>query len=329
MNAPRDAAMDATDESVDERELAERFEEHRPHLRAVAYRMLGSLSEAEDAVQEAWIRLSRTDTSEVQNLGGWLTTVVGRVCLNMLRSRTARREEPLEVHIPDPIVSRVYSTDGTEGADGGDPERAALLTDSVGLAMLVVLDTLAPAERLAFVLHDLFAVPFDAIAPVVERTTAATRQLASRARRRVQGQAPAPAPERDLTLQRKVVDAFLAAARDGDFETLVSLLDPDVVLRADSGSAVPAGTPWASKLVRGAATVATHAMAFRWTAGSWHLVLVNGSLGVVTAPGGKPMAIAAYTISRGKIVAMDILADPARLPGLGLADLIDQPEQGH
>ena len=210
--------------------LAERFEENRTHLRAVAYRMLGSLSEADDAVQESWLRLSRSDTSGVENLGGWLTTVVARVCLDMLRSRKSRREEPLDVHVPEPIVSREAGT---------DPEHEALLADSVGLALLVVLETLAPAERLAFVLHDMFAVPFDEIAPIVGRSPAAARQLASRARRRVQGCGRA-LPDADLTRQREVVDAFLAAARGGDFDALLAVLDPDVVLRADR-AAVPAG----------------------------------------------------------------------------------------
>jgi len=228
---------------VDERAwLAERFEEHRTRLRAVAYRMLGSLSEADDAVQDAWLRISRADTSSVENLTGWLTTVVARVCLNMLRTRGSRREEPLDVHMPDPIIGR---------EDRGEPEHEALLADSVGLALLVVLDTLTPAERLAFVLHDMFAVPFEEIAPMIERSPAAARQLASRARRRVQGAAPAPDP--DLTHQRAVVDAFFAAARDGDFDALVAVLDPDVVLRADGGTArarqtvVIHGGPWPNK----------------------------------------------------------------------------------
>ncbi|HEX6418083.1 MAG TPA: sigma-70 family RNA polymerase sigma factor, partial [Acidimicrobiales bacterium] len=208
----------------DDNWMVERFEEHRPHLRAVAYRMLGSPSEAEDAVQEAWLRLSRADTSDVENLGGWLTTVVGRVCLNVLRSRATRREDPLEAHVPDPVVTLDHRV---------DPEERALVADSVGLALLVVLETLPPAERLAFVLHDMFAVPFDEIAPIVGRSTTATRQLASRARRRVQGDARVP--DTDLPRQRAVVDAFFAAARDGDFEALVSVLDPDVVLRSDRG----------------------------------------------------------------------------------------------
>ena len=220
---------------MDERDwLAERFEEHRTHLRAVAYRMLGSLSEADDAVQEAWLRLSRSDADEIENLGGWLTTVVGRVSLNMLRSRETRREQPLGVHVPEPIVDR---------ADGTDPEHEALVADSVGLALLVVLETLSPAERLAFVLHDIFAVPFDEIAPIVDRSPEAARQLASRARRRVR--AENTVPDADLDAQREVVDAFLAAARDGDFDRLVAVLDPDVVLRADFGAA-------ASREIRGA-----------------------------------------------------------------------------
>src|SRR5205085_1122623 len=226
--------------------LAERFEEHRAHLRAVAYRMLGSLGEADDAVQETWLRLSRSDTSSVENLGAWLTTVVARVCLNMLRSRASRREESLDVHVPEPIVSR---------ADGIDPEHEALLADSVGLALLVVLEMLAPAERLAFVLHDMFAMPFDEIAPIVGRSPTAARQLASRARRRVQA---APVPETDLSRQREVVDAFFAAARGGDFDALVAVLDPDVVLRADAGVAGLGG----SAVVRGASAVAARAITF-------------------------------------------------------------------
>src|SRR5918998_2635997 len=230
---------------MDERDfLAQQFEEHRTRLRAVAYRMLGSLSEADDAVQEAWIRLNRTDAGEVENLGGWLTTVVARVSLNMLRSRRSRREEPLDVRMPEPIVDR---------ADGTDPEHEALLADSVGLALLVVLETLNPAERLAFVLHDMFAVPFDEIAPIVDRSPEAARQLASRARRRVQGWDTVP--DAGLDEQREVVDAFLAAAREGDFERLLSLLDPDVILRADLGPLAPA----ASREVRGAEAVASQA----------------------------------------------------------------------
>jgi RNA polymerase sigma-70 factor (ECF subfamily) len=291
---------------VDEREfLAGRFEAHRTHLRAVAYRMLGSLSEADDAVQEAWLRLSRTDTSDVRNLGGWLTTVVGRVCLDMLRTRTSRREEPLEARMPDPIVSR---------ADGIDPEQEALLADSVGLALLVVLESLGPAERLAFVLHDMFAVPFDEIAPLVGRSPAAAKQLASRARRRVRGAAPAPAP--DLTRQREVVDAFLAAARGGDFEALVTVLDPDVVLRAE----LPAG---GSTIVRGAATVAGQALTFRRHAPAavTRPVLVNGAAGVLSTVDGELVSIMSFTITRDRIVAIDILADPERLRQVELTAL--------
>ena len=283
--------------------LVERFEANRTHLRGVAFRMLGSLTEADDAVQEAWIRLSRTDTSDVDNLRAWLTTVVGRVCLNMLRSRKTRRESSLETHIPDPIVSP---------EEGMDPEQEALLGDSVGLAMLVVLDSLTPAERVAFVLHDVFAVPFDAIAPIVGRTPTAARQLASRARRRVQG---APVPDVDLDGQWAVVDAFLAAAREGDFERLVAILDPEVVLRSDGGPARPGLTT----LVRGAQTVATQALAFRQLAETATRVLVNGIPGgVAWAPDGSPFSVVALTVKGGRIVAIDILADPDRLGELDL-----------
>ena len=289
--------------------LAERFEAHRTHLRAVAYRMLGSLAEADDAVQEAWLRLSRSDPSGVENLGGWLTTVVGRVCMNMLHSRASRREEPLGVHVPDPVVSR---------EDGLDPEHEALLADSVGLALLVVLETLAPAERLAFVLHDMFDVPFDEIAPIVGRSPAAARQLASRARRRVKG--AAPVPDADLARQRAVVDAFLAAARGGDFDALLAVLDPDVVLRADRG-AVP---PGASRVVRGAPAVAEQALAFARLVGPFaRPALVNGAAGIVAAPGGQAFSVLGFTVTRGNIVEIDILADPARLRRLDLADLED------
>ena len=288
--------------------LAERFEENRTHLRAVAYRMLGSLSGADDAVQEAWLRLSRSDATDIDNLGGWLTTVVARVCLDMLRSRRSRREEPMGVHVPDPIVSR---------ADGMDPEHEALLADSVGLALLVVLETLEPAERLAFVLHDMFAVPFEEIAPVVGRTPTAARQLASRARRRVQG--ATPSTERDLDRQREVVDAFLAASRAGDFEALVAVLDPDVVLRAEGG-ATPA---FASREVRGAHAVAERALSFSRLAEHARPALVNGTVGLVTAPNGRPVAVMGLTIANGKIVEMDILADPERLRRLDFAFLED------
>ncbi|RKN36992.1 RNA polymerase sigma factor SigJ [Streptomyces hoynatensis] len=283
--------------------LAERFEEHRGHLRAVAYRMLGSLSEADDAVQEAWLKLSRADISEVGNLGGWLTTVVGRVCLDMLRSRTSRREEQLGVRLPDPIVS---------AADGVDPEQQALIADSVGLALLVVLETLAPAERLAFVLHDLFAVPFDEIAPLVGRTPAAARQLASRARRRVRG--AAPAPDADLARQREVVNAFLTAARGGDFEGLVALLDPDVVTRSDAG-------PQRGRLVHGAREVAGRATTFARLAQRARPALVNGAAGFVATSGDRVVSVAAFTIRAGKITAIDILSDPERLARLDLSSL--------
>ena len=289
--------------------LAEQFEEHRTHLRAVAYRMLGSISEADDAVQEAWLRLNRSDTSEIENPGGWLTTVVARVCLDMLRSRRSRREGSLDVHVPEPIVSR---------ADEIDPEREALLADSVGLALLVVLETLSPAERLAFVLHDMFAVPFDEIAPIVGRSPTAARQLASRARRRVQG--ATPVPDADLNRQREVVDAFLAAARDGDFEALVAVLDPEVVLRSDGG-VLRAGL---SREVRGAAAVAEGALAFSRLVPFAQPALVNGAAGVVSwSPDGRPFSIMGFTVRGGKIVEIDILADPERLRHLDLADLND------
>jgi RNA polymerase sigma factor (sigma-70 family) len=293
--------------TVDQRDrLADRFEDNRSHLRAVAYRMLGSMSEADDAVQESWLRLNRAETGDVENLRAWLTTVVARVCLDMLRSRRSRREEPLGPHVPEPIVSR---------DDGLDPEHEALLADSVGLALLVVLETLAPAERLAFVLHDMFAVPFDEIAPIVGRSPTAARQLASRARRRVRG--AAPAPDVDLEQQRKVVGAFLAAARGGDFDALVAVLDPDVVLRVDRG-AVPAG---ASREIRGAAAVAAQARGFARFASIARPVLVNGGAGFVVAPRGRPVALAGFTVARGKIVEIDLLADPARLRQLDLTSL--------
>ena len=292
---------------MDERDwLAERFEEQRPRLRAVAYRMLGSVSEADDAVQEAWLRLSRTDTREVENLGAWLTTVVARVSLNLLRSRSSRRETPLGVHVPDPIVDR---------ADGTDPEHEALLADSVGLALLVVLETLSPPERIAFVLHDMFAVPFDEIAPIVDRSPEAARQLASRARRRVQGENAVP--DAGLDTQRSVADAFLAAARDGDFEALLAVLDPDVVLRADVGP-LPAG---GSREVRGAREVAGQALFFSGLGLVLRPALVNGVVGAVSTRDGEPFSVGAFTIRGGKIVAIDILADPERIGRLDLAIL--------
>jgi RNA polymerase sigma factor (sigma-70 family) len=286
--------------------LAQRFEEHRIHLRAVAYRMLGSLSEADDAVQQAWLRLSRTDTSAVENLGGWLTTVVARVSLNMLRSRKARREEPLAGRIPDLLLDR---------ADGIDPEHEALLADSVGLALLVVLETLSPPERLAFVLHDIFGVPFDEIAPIVDRSPEAARQLASRARRRVR--AERTVPDADLETQRAVADAFLAAAREGDFDRLVAVLDPEVVLRADLG---PAG---GSREVHGAAAVAGQALSYAQIGLDIRPALINGVAGAVTFLDGEPFSIAALTVRNGKIVELDFLADPERLRLLDLTILDD------
>lgn len=292
---------------MDERDrLAERFEEHRPRLRAVAHRMLGSVSEADDAVQETWLRAARADTSEVENLAGWLTTVLSRVCLNVLRSRQSRREEPLGDHVRDSAVS---------GDDGADPEQEAVLADSVGLALLVVLDTLAPAERLAFVLHDLFAVPFDEIGPMLERSPAAARQLASRARRRVKGATPVPDP--DLSLQRRVVDAFLAATRGGDFEALVGLLHPGVVLRADR-SAVPTPEPI---VVHGDHTVARGAMGAMERAMSSEPALVNGAVGLVMAPAGRLLLALSFTFAGGTITEIDVIADPDRLSRLDLAVL--------
>jgi RNA polymerase sigma factor (sigma-70 family) len=275
--------------------LAERFEEHRDHLRSVAYRMLGSRAEAEDAVQEAWLRLSRADAGEIEHLGGWLTTVTARVCLNLLRARRRRGEAALgDVHVPDPEVRA--------------PDEEAALADSVGLALLVVLDTMGPAERLAFVLHDMFGLPFEDIAPVVDRTPAAARQLASRGRRRVRS-AELPTPERDLARQRRVVDAFFRAARGGDFESLVALLDPDVVLRADAGDWRPA----LSVLVRGAEDVAGQAMRFALPHAELVPVLVNGTAGVVVTVGGRPFSIVGFTVSEGRITEIDAVAGPERV----------------
>jgi RNA polymerase sigma-70 factor (ECF subfamily) len=286
---------------VDDRALlTERFEQHRPRLRAAAYRMLGSVAEADDAVQDAWLRLDRADTSEVENLGAWLTTVVARLCLNVLRSRETRREDSFDVHVPDPVIG--YD-------DGTDPEYEAVLADSVGLALLVVLDTLTPAERLAFVLHDMFAVPFDEIAAVIEKSTAATRQLASRARRRVQGQAPTP--DADLTRQREVVAAFFAAARDGDLDALVAVLDPDVVLRSDAG----AGSRFTVTL-SGARTVAGRAVTFGRLSPFARPALVNGAAGVVVVADGRPLSVMGFVVAGGRIVAIDVLADSARLTAL-------------
>ncbi|MCK1806731.1 MULTISPECIES: RNA polymerase sigma factor SigJ [unclassified Micromonospora] len=280
--------------------LAERFERERPRLRAVAYRLLGSLTDAEDAVQETWLRLARTDPAAVDNLDAWLTTVVARVSLNALRSRAARREDPLDVRLPDPVV------------DADDPAHAAVLADSVGLALLVVLDTLSPAERLAFVLHDMFGVPFDEIGPLVDRSPAAARQLASRARRRVRGQAPTPDP--DLTRQRAVVDAFLAAARDGDLDALIAVLHPDVVLRSDAGTARARHTV----VLTGATTVAAQATTFGRLFPHARPVLVNGAAGVLVSAGDRPLSVMAFTVTGGRIAAVDVIADPRRLAALGL-----------
>jgi RNA polymerase sigma factor (sigma-70 family) len=291
--------------------LADRFEEHRVHLKAVAYRMLGSLSDADDAVQEAWLRVSRVDSDGIENLRGWLTTIVARVCLTTMKSRRARPEETFGPHVPDPIVSF---------EDGVDPEHEVLLADSVGLALLVVIDVLTPAERLAFVLHDIFAMPFDEIAPILDRSPAATRQLASRARRRVRG--ATPLPDADLSSQREVIDAFLAAAREGDFKALITVLDPDVVLRADRG-ALP---PGASRLVRGAPAVAEQSVNFaRSASGAPTPALVNGAAGVVFASHGRPFSVVGFTVRRGRIVEIDVLADPARLQQLGLDVPADDP----
>ncbi|MEV6977658.1 sigma-70 family RNA polymerase sigma factor [Kitasatospora sp. NPDC093806] len=289
--------------------LAARFEEHRPHLRAVAYRMLGSLAEAEDAVQETWFKLDRTDVGEVANLGGWLTTVIGRVCLDLLRSRVSRREDPLQdqdgglVRLPDPVISGMQTI---------DPEQEILTADSVGIALMIVLETLSPAERLAFVLHDMFSVPFDEIAPILARTSASTRQLASRARRRVQG--AAPARDSDLALRREVVEAFLAAARRGDFDALLTILDPEVVARSDGGALQP------GRLRRGAADVASGAALFgsRFV-GESRLVLVNGEPAMASFVDGRPVSLAAFTVRGGLVVAMDIYTDPERLERLGLS----------
>jgi RNA polymerase sigma factor (sigma-70 family) len=280
----------------------EQFEQHRAHLQAVAYRMLGSVSEAEDALQEAWVRLSRADANAVENMGGWLTTVVGRICLDMLRARRSRREDYVGTWLPEPIVS----SDETV-----DPENEALLADAVGLALFVVLETLSPAERLAFVLHDMFAVPFDDIAPIVDRSADATRQLASRARRRVQG--AAPVPDADLARQREIVDAFLAASRAGDFEALLEVLDPDVVFRADAGF----DSRLAREPITGAAAVARQVLA-RGTrlAPLGRPAIVNGAAGVVVGPAGHPIAVVGFTVAHDRIVAIDLILDPAKLRGV-------------
>jgi len=286
----------------DQQWLTERFQQHRPHLRAVAYRMLGSLTDADDAVQDAWERVSRARADEVGNLKAWLTTIVARVCLNLLRSRNAQHEESLEVSVPDPIVT-------LEG--GPDPEQQVLLAEGVGLALQVVIDTLAPAERLAFVLHDLFDLPFGEIAPMVGRTPEATRQLASRARRRVKG-AEIPSPERDLARQRAVVDAFLAASRAGDFDALVAVLHPDVVVRADFSPS----RPRRSAVTRGAAAVARQALQGARAAARVHPALVNGAAGAVLTMDGRPYAVFGFTIAEGKIVQIDAVADPDRVARL-------------
>jgi RNA polymerase sigma-70 factor (ECF subfamily) len=286
--------------------LADRFEENRSHLRAVAYRMLGSLTEADDALQDAWLRVSRSEADDVQNLRAWLTTIVARVCLNALRSRNARREESFDALVPDPVVT----------PDGElQPEEEALLADSVGLALQVVLETLSPAERLAFVLHDMFELPFEEIAPMVGRTPTAARQLASRARRRVKG-AGIPAPDADVDHQRAVVDAFFSAARDGDFDALVAVLHPDVVLRSDVGAGRP-GT----RVVRGAATVARQALTFRNPAAELHPALVNGAAGVIVTVADRPIAVMGFIVAAGRIVEIDAIADPQRVGGIA-ADVL-------
>ncbi len=284
--------------------LAESFEKHRIRLRAVAYRMLGSLSEADDAVQEAWLRLSRSDTSEISSLGAWLTTIVVRVCLNVLRARNTRREELIGVHVPDPVIGRI---------DGPNPEDEALLADSVGLALQVVLETLTPAERLAFVLHDMFGLPFEEIAAMSGRPPATARQLASRARRRVRDAQP-DAPERDIRRQREAVDAFFAAARHGDIGALVTVLDPEVVLRSDVGTA-------ASVMVKGAAAVAGRAATIRHPGAEFRAALVNGAAGVVVLVNGRPVSVMGFTVSAGKITEINVLGDPARLAHLDLSFL--------
>ena len=291
---------------MDDRDwLATQFEQYRPHLSAVAYRMHGSHSEADDAVQDTWLRLSRSGTDGVENMGGWLTTIVARICLNMLRARNARRERSLDVHLPDPVISR---------AEGTDPEQQALLADSVGLALQVVLDTLPPAERLAFVLHDMFDLPFDEIAPIVGRSPAAARQLASRARRRVRA-AEVPTPDADLAAQRAVVDAFLAAARAGDLDGLVAVLDPDVVLRSDGGAQRPA----ASAVIRGATAVAGRAVLFSRPGAVVRPALVNGSTGIVVTAEGRPVSVMGFTVANCRIGGIYSLVDPERLERLDLA----------
>jgi RNA polymerase sigma-70 factor (ECF subfamily) len=281
--------------------LTEQFEAHRPHLHAVATRILGAPSEADDALQDAWLRVNRADPNGIENVGGWLTTVVARVCLNQLRARSNRREQLVDPHVPDPVVTLVDA--------GTGPERQAVLADSVGLALQIVLETLTPAERLAFVLHDMFAVPFDEIATIVDRTPDATRQLASRARRRVQG--ADASPDADLARQRAAVDAFFAAARAGDLDALVAVLDPDVVLRSDAGPGRAL-----TMVLRGAEEIASRAVTFANPRSVTHPVLVNGDAGVVVTLGPRAVAVIGFTVARGRIVAIEALADPKRLAAL-------------
>jgi len=286
-----------------QQDLARRFEQNRGRLWAVAFRMLGASGEADEAVQEAWLRLARSDAEEIESLPSWLTTVVARICLDMLRARKARQEEPLGPHVPDPIVSPV---------EGGDPEHEALVADSVGLAMLGVLETLGPEERVAFVLHDMFSVPFEQVADLLDRSPVAARKAASRARKRVE--AEPTAPDVGLERQREVVDAFFAAAREGDFDALVEVLHPEVVIRADGGEARPS----ANHVIRGGVEVAGRAMTFANLAPFIRPVLVNGVAGVLVAPQGKPFSVMAFTVVGGKVVAIDALADPVRLENLEL-----------
>ena len=294
---------DVGQQGLEQQDLARRFEADRARLWAVAFRMLGASGEADEAVQEAWLRLARSDADEIENLPGWLTTVVARICLDMLRARKARGEEPLGPHVPDPIVSP---------ATGGDPEHEALVADSVGLALLGVLETLGPEERVAFVLHDMFSVPFEQVAELLDRSPAAARKAASRARQRVE--AEPTAPDVDLERQRQVVDAFFEASRQGDFDALVAALHPDVVLRSDGGEARPS----ANHVIRGAAAVAGRALTFANLSPYVQPVLVNGVAGVLVAPEGRPFSVMAFTVAGGRVVAIDALADPARLERLGL-----------
>ena len=311
--------VDDTDQAWPAGRPEGQFEAHRAHLRAVAYRMLGSVHEADDAVQEAWLRLARADADDVRNLRGWLTTVVSRICLDMLRARAARREDSLDVHVPDPVVTRA------DADPAADPAEHALMADSVGIALLVVLDTLAPAERLAFVLHDVFAVPFDDIGQVLDRTPAAAKQLASRARQRLRGTGLTAPPGQtapaggDRARQRAVVSAFQAASRAGDFDALLALLDPDVVLRADAG----AGPFTPSQLVRGAPAVLAQTQRYAHLARYGHVVLINGAPGFLVAIEGRPFALLAITVAGGKVTEIDILADPDRLARLDLSAVLD------